>query len=248
MNSPRAPKFTRAKNASCYGHQQCQAQTAAAQPEILVVEDGSGLFQKIGAMLQSLGFQVILAPDADTALQEMSNYDIAAVIAGASREHLAGLQVLAAVKEKRAGVKTMVVTKLVDPGLPVQAYEMEIDDYLHWPLSGAELTGRIRGLLKSGGVETSCGPGNLEMDYDEAHTIAEIASLVDRLTDSLSMISQSLEDIRQEHQEGMAADLLDDLMAMAAIVQTLSDNMHQYWHWKAEKPPSGHGGQSQRFH
>ncbi len=120
------------------------------QPEILVVEDGSGLFPKIGAMLQSQGFQVILAPDADIALEEISNYDIAAVIAGASRDQFAGLQVLAAVKEKRAEVKTMVVTRLVDPGLPVQAYEMEIDDYVHWPLSGAELTGRLRGLLEPG--------------------------------------------------------------------------------------------------
>lgn len=248
MNSPRAPKFTRGKNASCYGYQKCQAQTASAQPEILVVEDGSGLFPKIGAMLQSRGFQVILAPDADTALQEIANYDIAAVIAGASREQFAGLQVLAAVKEKRAGIKTMVVTRLVDPGLPVQAYEMEIDDYLHWPLSGEELTGRIRGLLQSGVVETSGGPGNLEMDSDDAHIIAEMASIVDRLTDSLSMISQSLEDIRQEHQAGMAADLSDDLMAMAAIVQTLRDNIHQYWHWKAKKPPSGHRAQSKRFH
>lgn len=235
-------------HASGCGYQKCQAQTVSVQPEILVVEDGSGLFPKIGAMLQSRGFQVILAPDADTALQEMSNYDIVAVIAGASREKFAGLQVLAAVKEKRAGVKTMVVTKLVDPGLPVQAYEMEIDDYLHWPLSGAELTGRIRGLLQSGVVENSGGPGKLEMDSDDAHTIAEMASLVDLLTDSLSMISQSLEDIRQEHQEGMAADLSDDLMAMAAMVQTLSDNMHQGWHWKAEKPRSGHRAQSQRFH
>jgi hypothetical protein len=72
--------------------------------------------------------------------------------------------------------------------------------------------------------------------------------LVDRLTDSLTMISKSLEDIRQEHQEGMAADLSEVLMAMAAIVQTLSDNMHQCWHLKAEKPPSGHRAQSQRFH
>ena len=77
----------------------------------------------------------MLAPDADTALEEMSNYDFAAVIAGASREQFAGLDVLAAVKEKRSEIKTMVVTRLLNPELPVQAYEMEIDDYIHWPLA-----------------------------------------------------------------------------------------------------------------
>ena len=224
-----------------------KAYTASVQPEILVVEDGSGLFPKIGAMLQSQGFHVILAPDADTALQEMSNYDIAAVIAGASREQIAGLQVLAAVKEKRAGVKTMVVTSLVDPGLPVQAYEMEIDDYIHWPLTGEELTGRLRGLIEPFGVGENTGVlGNPKDDSSDAYTIAEIGSLVDRFTDSLSMISQSLEDIRQEHREDMAADLSDDLMAMAALVQTLSDNMRQCWHFKAEEPESK--SQTRSFH
>ena len=82
----------------------------------------------------------------------MPNYDFAAVIAGASREKSAGLEVLAAVKkEVRPEIKTMVVTNLLNPELPVQAYEMEIDyHYIHWPLSIAELSGRIKGLLEDG--------------------------------------------------------------------------------------------------
>lgn len=130
----------------------------------------------------------------------------------------------------------------------MQAYEMEIDDYLHWPLSGAELTGRIRGLLKSGAIENSGGLGKLEIDSYDAPTFAEMSSLVDRFSDSLSMIPQSLEDIRPEQQEGMAADLSDDLMAMAAIVQTPSGNMHQYWHLKAEEPACEYTIQSRCFH
>jgi len=247
MNSLRASKFTKAGSA-CGMPGNCQAQTASVQPEILLVEDGSGLFPKIGDMLQSRGFQVILAPNADMALQEMLNNDIAAVIAGASREQFAGLQVLAAVKEKRAEVKTMVVTRLVDPGLPVQAYEMDIDDYIHWPLSSAELTGRLRSLLEPGVGENSCSLGNPEYESNDAHTFAEIGSLVDRFTDSLAMISQSLEDIRQEHREGMAAELSDDLFSMASLVQNLSDNMRQCWHFEADEPALRDTAQARRFH
>ena len=50
----------------------------------------------------------------------------------------------------------------------------------------------------------------------EAQTIAAMGSLVDGFTNSLAMISQSLEDIRQEHLEGMEEDLSAELMAMAA--------------------------------
>lgn len=246
MNSPRASKLTKPGSA-CSVPRKCQTQTASVSPEILLVEDGSGLFPKIGAMLQNRGFQVLLAPDAATALQEMPNYDIAAVITGASIEQSAGLQVLAAVKEKRAGVKTLVLTRLFDPGLPVQAYEMDIDDYLHWPLSAAELTGRLKILLESGAGENNY-PANPASDGPGVDTLGEIGSLVDRFTDSLSMISQSLEDLRQQHREGMATELADDLFSMAALVQNLSDNMRRCWHFDPPESVSADTGRSRRFH
>ncbi len=247
MNSPRVSQFTRIDSADDTPIR-CQALATAAQPEILVVEDGSGLFPKIGAMLQSRGFQVILAPDADTALQELFNYNIAAVIAGASRQQFDGLKVLAAVKEKGAGVKTMVLTGLVEPELPVQAYEMDIDDYLHWPLSATELTGRLRNLLELEVGAHTCDQNDMGETFFKTRTFTEIGSLVDRFTDSLSMISQSLEQIRQEHREGMTTHLSDELFSMAAQVQALSDNMHQCWHFDAPDPAPDSLAQSRRFH
>jgi DNA-binding response OmpR family regulator len=245
MTSPRAPKFSRAKRARGIPPKY-QSQTLSVQPEILVVEDGSGLFPKIGSMLQNGGFQVILVPDADTALQEMLNYDIAAVIAGASREQYAGLNVLAAVKERRAEIKTMVVTRLVNPELPVQAYEMEIDDYIHWPLSGSELTGRLRGLLELGEGEETAGLGRLDDDAPHDHTLMAIGSLVDGFTNSLAMISQSLEEIRQDHLEGMEESLSEELSGIAAQVRKLGDNLRQGWRLGVTEPASG--AKPRRFH
>lgn len=241
MTSPRAPKFSRARRARGIPRKY-QAQPLSVPPEILVIEDGSGIFPKIGSMLQKGGFQVILAPDADTALQEMLNYDIAAVITGATREQFDGLNVLAAVKEKRSEVKTMVVTKLMNPELPVQAYEMEIDDYIHWPLSGPELTGRLRGLLETSASEAPAGPDSHDA-YNDI-TLTAIGSLVDGFTDSLAMISQSLEEIRQEHLDDMAESLSEELSGIAAQVLKLGDNLRQGWRFGAGEPTAT----PRRFH
>ncbi len=210
------------------------------------MNDGSGLFPKIGTMLQNQGFQVFMAPDPDTALQEMSNYDFAAVIAGASREQSAGLDVLAAVKEIRPEIKTMVVTRLLNPELPVQAYEMDIDDYIHWPLSIAELSGRIKGLLEDGRGGAASDSELPDLEAQNRSTLAAMGSLVDGFTNSLAMISQSLEDIRQEHRDGMQENLSAELGGIAMQVANLKESLRQvleFWQsagpWpQCQKPPA----------
>jgi DNA-binding response OmpR family regulator len=228
MNSPTMPKFSKDRRTSVHTRK-FQTQIKAKQPEILLVDDGSDLFPNIGTMLQNHGFQVILAPDAETALKDVLNYDFAAVIAGASREQSAGLDVLAAVKEKRSEIKTMVVTELLNPELPVQAYEMDIDDYIHWPLSSDELSGRLKGLLDNG---RGGGPGDsdlLDLQAQESFALTAMGSIVDGFTNSLAMISQSLEDIRQEHLNGMEESLSAELSGFAVQINKLSDSLRRCW-------------------
>jgi PleD family two-component response regulator len=40
-------------------------------PEILLMEDGTGVFKEISRILEEQGFLALLAPDAPTALEEM---------------------------------------------------------------------------------------------------------------------------------------------------------------------------------
>lgn len=249
MTSLRAPqsKKTFAHISRC---QNCHVQAASLAPEILVVEDGSGLFAKIGAMLQNRGFQVLLAPDTATALQELENYDISAVIAGASPIHHTGLNVLAAAQKKQAGIKTIVVTSLVDPELPLEAYEMDLDDYVHWPLSSSALSARLRHLL---GLEpeprvSGSEPEEVAEDCGPSQTLAILNFLVDRFSESLAAISLSLENIRQVHREGMASQLSGDLLALATEIQYLSTKMRQVWHCQSHEAASQGGDQQRCFH
>jgi DNA-binding response OmpR family regulator len=245
MNSPMMPKFSKARRPSGLPRK-FRIQPASSQTEILLVHDGSNLFPKIGTILQNQGFQVVIAPDAQTALEELINYDFAAVIAGASREQSAGLQVLAAVKEIRPEIKTMVVTRLLNPELPVEAYEMDIDDYIHWPLSSSELSGRIKSLLPDGrgGAVSDSGV----TDYEPNNfNLAAMGSLVAGFTNSLALISQSLEDIRQEHREGMAENLSADLGDIALQIDQLGENLRRCWNF-GKIPDSAASAPNSRFH
>ncbi len=245
MNSPRAPKCPAAGNA--YGvPRKCQTQLQPLSPAILVVEDGSGLPAKIGALLRDQGLPVIMAPETASPLDLQSDSHILAVIAGATRNQPAALDLLAAVKNYWPGVKTLVVTPLDGPGFPLRAYEMELDDYLHWPLTAAELTGRIKDLLEPDALADLASAGPAADDYVQDRTLSAISSLVDRFTETLALIAQSLADLRQEYRHGLPPGLAVELASLAAQVQKLSDSLRQGWHFQADDTPDR--AQSRRFH
>jgi len=99
-------------------------------PEVLLVEDGTGVFQEIGSILEEQGFLVLWAPDAPTALEEMANYQVDAVMVNATRTDSTGLQVLAQAKRLNHEVVTVVLSSGGGVDLPVAAFESEIDCYL----------------------------------------------------------------------------------------------------------------------
>jgi DNA-binding response OmpR family regulator len=246
MNIPRASRLGEARPESGLT-EKFQRQKNSLQPEILLIKDGSGVFAKIGAMLQQIGFQVTLAPDTDSALEKLQHSTFAAVIAGASQEQPEGLEVLAASKEKNAEMKTMVVTSLVKPELPVKAYEMEIDDYIHWPLSSAELGGRLKNLLEPGWERDTREWDHPDPGAQNQSALTTMGSLVEGFAGSLAMISQSLEDMRQEHLEDMQEGLSAELCSVASQVRNLSEKMRQCWQLGTAGEPVSMA-KEQRFH
>jgi|GEM_PF-818551 len=202
--------------------------------EILVVEDGSGIFPMLGTMLQSRGFQVILAPDAQTALEEMDHYDVAAVITGAGQEPERGLDLLAAVKERRAQVKTLMVTHLLHPVLPLRAYTMDIDDYLHWPLSGRALSARLRSLLGQEGevAPTSATAALRDREIQEGQASWE--ALVDGCSGILVKISQMVENLHSRFLEDMTPQLSAELEKLALLIRIIRTRLGEAL-WQRQK-------------
>lgn len=225
----RSPGVWQSAGRSSTADQPTVVSSESLPPEILVVADGSGILPVIGAMLQSRGFQVILAPDSQTALQEMGHYDVAAVIAGASPEQENGLDFLGAVKERRADVKTLVVTQLLNPALPARAYEMDIDDYLHWPLTGAELSNRLRDLLGTAAEPPDADAGVPDTQQDCPGAQAALDVVMDGCTQALDKISQAVARLHRQHIQEMPPAMGAELQVLAGSVQSLSQRLCQAW-------------------
>ena len=168
------------------------------RPEILLVEDGTGVFDEIGYILQEQGFQVLLAPDALTALQEVGNYQVDVVMVSADRQDTSGLQVLEKAKCFHPDVVTVVLTRGFGGDLPVEAYESEVDCYLGWPILPGDLGRRLMNLLADGILEDTpwqqsptTGKVDRRVWFLLGRFIYEVWTALNQAGDSLNLIKDN---------------------------------------------------------
>jgi two-component system sensor histidine kinase/response regulator len=117
--------------------------------EILLLGDGSHLFRTIGWVLEYKGFAVRACGSPEAALEALvkKNYDL--VLAKLSLEELDNLDVLKRAKRLNPEVKVMVVSGNHELTFPLEAYQIEIDDYILMPVSPTELWRRVNNCLES---------------------------------------------------------------------------------------------------
>jgi len=120
-----------------------------AKCEILLLGDGSHLFRAIGWALEYRGFAVMAAGSPEAALEALvrKNYDL--ILTKLSMEELDYLEVLKRAKRLNPKVKVMVVSGNYEATFPLEAYQLEIDDYLLMPVSPTELWRRVNQCLES---------------------------------------------------------------------------------------------------
>lgn len=210
------------------------------RPEVLLVEDGSGVYEEIGYILQEQGFLVLLAPDAQTALQEVGNYQVDVVIASATRQNPAGLQVLEQAKRLHPEVVTVVLTRGYGSDLPVEAYEAEVDCYLGWPVLPGDLGRRLMNLLAGDLLEEYPRPqlpSKRKVDrrvwFLLGRFIYEVWTALDQAGDSLN----SLHDHERDCQSGKSAPQVQNL---SRIISRLTDAVEQFIRetpWPDLNPP-----------
>ncbi len=120
-----------------------------AKYDILLIGDGTDLLKNIGWVLEYKGFVVKLTANPEAALEALvkKNYDL--VIAKLSRENMESLDILTRAKRLNSEVKLIVVSGNNDAIFPLEAYQVDVDDYILMPVSPAELWRRVSYCLES---------------------------------------------------------------------------------------------------
>ena len=119
-----------------------------AKYEILLIGDGTNLLKTIGWVLDYKGFAVKVTASPEAALEALvkKNYDL--VIAKLTTDDRESLDILQRARRLNPEVKLMVVSGNNDAIFPLEAYELDVDDYLLMPVSPTELWRRVSHCLE----------------------------------------------------------------------------------------------------
>jgi two-component system, sensor histidine kinase and response regulator len=116
--------------------------------DILLIGDGTDLLKTIGWVLDYKGFAVKVTASPEAALEALvkKNYDL--IMAKLTTADLESLDILQRAKRLNPEVKLMVVSGNNDAIFPLEAYQVEVDDYLLMPVSPTELWRRVSRCLE----------------------------------------------------------------------------------------------------
>jgi signal transduction histidine kinase len=119
-----------------------------AKHDILLIGDGTNLLKTIGWVLDYKGFVVRVTASPEAALEALvkKNYDL--VIAKLTTADRESLDILKRAKRLNPEVKIMVVSDKSDGIFPLEAFQVEADDYLLMPVSPPELWRRVSHCLE----------------------------------------------------------------------------------------------------
>ncbi|MFB6272806.1 MAG: response regulator transcription factor [Salinibacter sp.] len=118
-------------------------------PSLLVVEDDSELSTSLLLYLESEGYEVTLAEEGETALDEatrLPGYDL--IVLDAKLPDLSGFEVLRQAREDGVRTPVLMLTGLGDHEHKMRGFQVGADDYLTKPFETEELVARIDVLLR----------------------------------------------------------------------------------------------------
>jgi two-component system copper resistance phosphate regulon response regulator CusR len=132
---------------------------------VLVVEDDQRVASFVQRGLEQEGFAVDVLYDGQDAGAHAATVDYDCVVLDLMLPGRSGLQVLRDIRARKSTLPVLVLTAKNAPEERVAGLDGGADDYMGKPFSLAELTARIRALMRRGkAVETRLKVGDLELD------------------------------------------------------------------------------------
>jgi DNA-binding response OmpR family regulator len=132
---------------------------------VLVVEDEKKVASFIQSALEQEGYAVDVLPDGDDAGAQAGIIDYDCVVLDLMLPGRSGFQVLRDIRAKKPELPVIILSAQASPDERVAGLNAGADDYMAKPFVVAELSARIRALLRRGKPrETRLRVGDLEID------------------------------------------------------------------------------------
>jgi DNA-binding response OmpR family regulator len=138
---------------------------------VLVVEDNAELAAGIRYNLELEGYDVRVAEDGRTAVEEVRGFAPDLVILDLMLPDVDGFQVLRTLRDEGVQVPVLVLTARGEESDKVRAFRLDADQYVTKPFGLLELLERVKGLLRRAGGRAPSAPaaatirfGDVEVD------------------------------------------------------------------------------------
>ena len=154
--------------------------------KILVIEDDRSLRELIKTSLEKERFVVETAPDLMTAFDKIEVYDYDCILLDIMLPDGNGLDLLEHLKELRKKENVIIISAKDSLEDKVQGLELGADDYLAKPFHLAELTARVRSVIR-----------RKHRDGDHGIALGNVTLLPDRFM--VSVMNKPLELSRKEY-------------------------------------------------
>ena len=124
--------------------------------KILLVEDDENIQNLVSSMLESVGYQVIVAANCSTALILIGSHIPNLIILDLGLPDMDGLHILKTVRETDL-TPIIVLSARSDESDKVDAFDLGANDYVTKPFSAAEFLARVRSALRFGRHSAASG-------------------------------------------------------------------------------------------
>ncbi len=123
---------------------------APPRPRVLVVDDLEANRRLLTALLEPLGYEILIAADGREALKQAERHPPDLILLDVMMPEVDGLEVCARLKSdpRTRLIPIVVITALHGEPEKLRAIEVGADDFLNKPFSKAELMARVRALLR----------------------------------------------------------------------------------------------------
>lgn len=156
--------------------------------EILVVDDEASVVEVVSLYLRREGFQVAIARDGLSALQQLEMRQPALVVLDLMLPSVDGLEIIRRLRNDRGSkVPVIMLTARSQETDRIYGLELGADDYVTKPFSPAELVARVKAVLRR------TGNGGGEVADNQTLTFGDGALVVDPVTRIVSVRGAEVE-------------------------------------------------------
>lgn len=211
----------------------CRSQVEAdlaRETEVLIVTEDFEFSQAIGSILQEQGYQVYLAPDVNTAVVELDNYTFDLLVIQLSHDSQEGLTAAYKAKQGENHTKVMVISGPRGKVFPAAAFELEMDDYLIFPFTTAELCRRAAALLGQGLPAFGGLAEQSPVETVNTRALESLNLLMGEIRSSLVKATVSLNRVKARshiHVDKESTEQIDEVAEHLAHVIALTQDFHR---------------------